>query len=580
MVKQKRLISRLLSMFLVFLLLCEIIPAGASAQENGKEEKQMWEVPEETAPVSEKLDTPLEGEQSNVQEIGEPSLKQENTIFPTDMRTDENGEAELTLPIEKPEKSALTSIADEDYEYDTENHKLTVYTNEGTNKWRSEVPDIKGAVITLEIMKGVTVIEDEAFFGCTSLNEVLIADTVENIGPKGFAYCTSLKQINIPSSVKEIGKLAFSVCNSLAEIYLSEGLEYIGERAFLGCPMENIVLPEGIKIIKDRAFVDCKNLKSITIPEGVNFIDGGIFAGCLSLETVNLPETATQIAGGAFYKCISLKTINIPENIMSLGMGTFAGCASLETINIPLKVTVLDESVFQDCASLESIEIPKDVVKIAESAFEGCTRLSSITMKPMTPPDIDEYIFENLPENYKIFVPAGTVEIYKTSQGWSEYKDHICEKVQFKDLKANGESEKETTTELTLVFDQDIKGLTLDDITLKGGAKVKLIQDKESGVYKLKIKDISVKNNEEVNVKVQKDGYCINPNDKDVGVYVKKTSSDDPKPSDDSKSDSGKKSGKNVKTGIVDTKAGAYCAVFILSIAGIAALGFKRKINL
>lgn len=580
MVKQKRLISRLLSMFLVFLLLCEIIPAGASAQENGKEEKQMWEVPEETAPVSEKLDTPLEGEQSNVQEIGEPSLKQENTIFPTDMRTDENGEAELTLPIEKPEKSALTSIADEDYEYDTENHKLTVYTNEGTNKWRSEVPDIKGAVTTLEIMKGVTVIEDEAFFGCTSLNEVLIADTVENIGPKGFAYCTSLKQINIPSSVKEIGKLAFSVCNSLAEIYLSEGLEYIGERAFLGCPMENIVLPEGIKIIKDRAFVDCKNLKSITIPEGVNFIDGGIFAGCLSLETVNLPETATQIAGGAFYKCISLKTINIPENIMSLGMGTFAGCASLETINIPLKVTVLDESVFQDCASLESIEIPKDVVKIAESAFEGCTRLSSITMKPMTPPDIDEYIFENLPENYKIFVPAGTVEIYKTSQGWSEYKDHICEKVQFKDLKANGESEKETTTELTLVFDQDIKGLTLDDITLKGGAKVKLIQDKESGVYKLKIKDISVKNNEEVNVKVQKDGYCINPNDKDVGVYVKKTSSDDPKPSDDSKSDSGKKSGKNVKTGIVDTKAGAYCAVFILSIAGIAALGFKRKINL
>lgn len=580
MVKQKRLISRLLSMFLVFLLLCAIIPAGASAQENGKEEKQMWEVPEETAPVSEKLDTPLEGEQSNVQEIGEPSLKQENTIFPTDMRTDENGEAELTLPIEKPEKSALTSIADEDYEYDTENHKLTVYTNEGTNKWRSEVPDIKGAVITLEIMKGVTAIEDEAFFGCTSLNEVLIADTVENIGPKGFAYCTSLKQIRIPSSVKEIGKLAFSVCNSLAEIYLSEGLEYIGERAFLGCPMENIVLPEGIKIIKDRAFVDCKNLKSITIPEGVNFIDGGIFAGCLSLETVNLPETATQIAGGAFYKCISLKTINIPENIMSLGMGTFAGCASLETINIPLKVTVLDESVFQDCASLESIEIPKDVVKIAESAFEGCTRLSSITMKPMTPPDIDEYIFENLPENYKIFVPAGTVEIYKTSQGWSEYKDHICEKVQFKDLKANGESEKETTTELTLVFDQDIKGLTLDDITLKGGAKVKLIQDKESGVYKLKIKDISVKNNEEVNVKVQKDGYCINPNDKDVGVYVKKTSSDDPKPSDDSKSDSGKKSGKNVKTGIVDTKAGAYCAVFILSIAGIAALGFKRKINL
>ena len=785
MVKQRKLIPRVLSIFLVFLMLCTVMPAGASAQENENEENQMQAVSEEVAPVSEKLDTSLEDEQSSAQEFGESVLKQENVISATDIPSEEEGEAGLTLPVEEPEKNALEKdVVNQDYAYDAENHKLTVYTNEGTNKWRTEIPDIRGTVITLEIMKGVTAIEKDAFFACTSLKEVAIADTVENIGIKGFAYCISLKQINIPSSVKEIGKLAFSVCSTLADIRLSEGLKYIGERAFLGCPMESIILPESLEILKDRAFIGCENLKSIAIPDGVDFIDSGIFSGCLNLETVNLPETATQIAGGTFYKCVSLKTINIPENIMSLGMGTFAGCTNLETINIPQKVTVLDESVFQDCSNLKVIEIPEGVVKITESAFEGCARLSSITMKPMTPPDIDEYIFENLPENYKIFVPAGTAETYKTAQGWSEYKDHIsevsnnyyydaqskkltimanagsaewrkdypeeiafvqtvdiqegvtaiekdafkdcwslaavsvsdsvenigesafsgcksltevavpknveripntafaeceklekvtlseglasigeyaffgceslrsitipesvgaifdnafvncesltainisrkipadigvsifsglpenyriyvpagtvftyradkgwseykdhiCEKVQFKDLKANGESEKETTTELTLVFDQDIKGLTLDDITLEGAAKVKLTQDKESGVYKLKIKDISVKDNEEVKVKVQKDGYCINPNDKDVDVYVKKAFPDDPKPnpSDDSKSDSGKKSGENVKTGIVDTKTGTHCAVFLLSIAGIAALGFKRKMN-
>lgn len=98
------------------------------------------------------------------------------------MQTDEKGEAELTLPIEEPEKSVLEKdVANQDYAYDAENHKLTMYTNEGTNKWRTEISDIRGTVIRQEIMKGVTVIEDEAFFGCTSLKEVLISLMEESL---------------------------------------------------------------------------------------------------------------------------------------------------------------------------------------------------------------------------------------------------------------------------------------------------------------------------------------------------------------------------------------------------------------
>lgn len=185
-------------MFLVFLMMCTVMPAGASAQENENEENQIQAVSEEVAPASEKLDALLEDEQSSAQEFGESVLKQEK------------------------------DVANQDYAYDAENHMLTVYTNEGTNKWRTEISGIRGTVTTLEIMKSVATIEDEAFFGCTSLKEVAIADTVENIGIRGVAYCISLKQINIPSSVKEIGKLAFSVCSTLEDIRLSEGLKYIG----------------------------------------------------------------------------------------------------------------------------------------------------------------------------------------------------------------------------------------------------------------------------------------------------------------------------------------------------------------
>lgn len=36
---------------------------------------------------------------------------------------------------------------------------------------------------------------------------------------------------------------------------------------------------------------------------------------------------------------------------------------------------------------------------------------------------------------------------------------------------------------------------------------------------------------------------------------------------------------KSVKTGLTDTTTGAYCAVILLALAGLGALGFKRKFN-
>ncbi|MEG0379340.1 MAG: hypothetical protein RR614_12755, partial [Eubacterium sp.] len=121
----------------------------------------------------------------------------------------------------------------------------------------------------------------------------------------------------------------------------------------------------------------------------------------------------------------------------------------------------------------------------------------------------------------------------------------------------------------TLNFDKDITGLTAGDITLTGAAKGDLIKGSKTGEYKLSISGISVKNGEGITVKVDKAGYRIEPASKTVAVFIKQVGPA-PTPNDGD---------SNVKTGTTDTPTDIVCAVVFLSLAGLVAFGFKRRVN-
>ena len=54
------------------------------------------------------------------------------------------------------------------------------------------------------IPEGITEIGD-TFYNCSSLESVIIPESVKKIGNEAFEGCTSLKSIIIPESVKKIG---------------------------------------------------------------------------------------------------------------------------------------------------------------------------------------------------------------------------------------------------------------------------------------------------------------------------------------------------------------------------------------
>ena len=96
------------------------------------------------------------------------------------------------------------------------------------------------ASVTFDSPTTVTLIDTEAFKGCTSLISIEAPTTVTNIGDNAFNECSSLASINIPSVVN-IGDGAFAFCQNLTEIIIPSSTTSIGVSAFYECQNLTVV---------------------------------------------------------------------------------------------------------------------------------------------------------------------------------------------------------------------------------------------------------------------------------------------------------------------------------------------------
>ena len=62
---------------------------------------------------------------------------------------------------------------------------------------------------TYSIKEGVRIICNNAFWGCRSLTDIVIPDSVTSIGDKAFYRCSSLTSFVIPNGVTSIGTWTF-----------------------------------------------------------------------------------------------------------------------------------------------------------------------------------------------------------------------------------------------------------------------------------------------------------------------------------------------------------------------------------
>lgn len=188
-----------------------------------------------------------------------------------------------------------------------------------------------------DIPKNVVKIENRAFEGCKTLENIVIPEGVSEIGESAFEGCSHLQKISIPNGVTRLSYATFSYCTSL----------------------HSISIPQSVSHIDDNVFVGCRSLQNITIPNNVTYIGNDLFLGCDSLQNFIIPNNVTSIGNSAFCRCKSLKEFIIPRNVKSIGWRVFAFCESLQCVTFLNSSIAIGENVFEKCINLNKIIVPR-----------------------------------------------------------------------------------------------------------------------------------------------------------------------------------------------------------------------------
>lgn len=280
------------------------------------------------------------------------------------------------------------------------------------------VPAERWADLTEVVIKdSVTEIGKDVFQGCVGLTKVTIPDSVKKIGTWSFYMCKGLKNVDIPANMEigdssfrqsgleqvtvsggSVGNYAFHRIDNLKKISIN--CETIGEEAFSGCDyLTDITLGENVKTLGDKAFYTCDALERVEIPSTVTDIGEKTFYSCPALKEAII--RAGTVKAGTFYNCRALTTLIISDNAMldasftaantyaketletvkigkgEIGNSAFSNCTNLTTVELGNGVTQIGKNAFIRCAQIPSITIGSGVTSIGSGAFNGCTALET-----------------------------------------------------------------------------------------------------------------------------------------------------------------------------------------------------------
>lgn len=241
----------------------------------------------------------------------------------------------------------------------------------------------------------------------------------------------------ITRKVTSIGKRAFYHSPYVTEVILPSTVNTICEWAFGEIiSLTSLNIPNSVTTIKDCAFGDCRNLTSITIPSSVKIIGQGVFLGCDVLESIEVD--AENSVYDSRYGCNAIiesasntlisgcNKTTLPNDITTIDALSFAYCYELTSINIPNGVKTIGDKAFLNCERLASVTIPNSVTKIGYYAFTNWSYTKLKIISHIEDPTGDTGNgFGDLYLSATLYVPEGTLEKYKSADGWKNFANII-----------------------------------------------------------------------------------------------------------------------------------------------------------
>ena len=268
-----------------------------------------------------------------------------------------------------------------------------------------------GAGTHVEVPYGVTMISD-AFADCYFLEEVVLPDTVTNIGQYAFRDAINLRSVTFPQYLTTIGANAFNGCRSLSEIELPSTVKTLGGSAFRNCnSLKQVIIPPLVTSLADGTFADNPSLTEVLIPAAVTSVHKNTF--------LNSPNVQLQVASGSAAEDFAVeyeipysyaKRVNnefiysIDENgaqidryigkmydvevpavldgeaVTAIGPGAFQNNARVRRVIVPITVKTIGDWAFSYMDSLEAVQLPAGLSSLGANAFTGSLELRQVRM--------------------------------------------------------------------------------------------------------------------------------------------------------------------------------------------------------
>lgn len=149
---------------------------------------------------------------------------------------------------------------------------------------------------TVTIGQSVESIEDQAFKCCDNVKKLIYADGCSTTIPVGF---TSVEEVVLPNTVTSIEQGAFKDYKGLTSIIIPNSVTDIGRSAFYGCTgLTTISIPNSVISIRQSAFSGCTELSSLIIGNSLKILGSWAFSRCTKLSkciifTEDAPDATT-----------------------------------------------------------------------------------------------------------------------------------------------------------------------------------------------------------------------------------------------------------------------------------------------
>ena len=286
---------------------------------------------------------------------------------------------------------------------------------------------------------GVTTIESGAFNECVNLAEVKLP-SVQKINNRAFEGCKSIENVEFGSNLVFIGDYAFAGCTALSSINIPDHVSVIGSNAFFNCEAAtSLTIGKNVTSIGTAAFAHNVSLQRIVInaadinsfnqdnqvfldagvqSHGIEVVFGATVEKIPSYLFANAEEDLPKISKVTFEDTASLKSIgksafkfanSINEvefvslsewkNVQfadasadplkfantllidgeAIAPGTFENYTNIKTVVIGETLETIGADAFKNCSNIEKITLGSKVLNISHTAFLGCNSLNYTT---------------------------------------------------------------------------------------------------------------------------------------------------------------------------------------------------------